>query len=154
MPNRFPITRRRRSPNLQQQIIKDRANITTGTAPGLINQFTEIAKEVGSVILKLLILDFYGETTAADSLNLVRCVLLSKPISEGVPVSTDLDDPRYVIASYAVGVAGAGNIEGYHWRQNLRILVPAGNNVYVCCQSDAGVTIACAFDLRLFWQST
>ena len=136
-------------------MISDKANITSGSALGLINQFTEIAKEVGDVVLKLIILDLYGLTTVATTLAILRCALFSKPIgvASGVPTSSDMSDPRYVVSRYGVGVAAGAQVMGYHWRQPLKIMVPAGNQVHIACQQDSSQTVAAAFDVRLFWQS-
>ena len=144
---------RGRSPNLQQQILHDTANISTGTAPGLINQVTEIAKEVGDVIIRLLILDLIGVSSGSTALDMVRCAVLSKPRSEGVPIAADMDDPKYIIARYG-GHSGITSAPfHYHWRQNMGIKVPSTNDVYIACQSDNDGTVRMGFDIRIFWQS-
>ena len=153
LPNRF-VSQRRRSPNLQQEIIRDQANITTGLTPGLINQFLDIVKEVGDVVLRLLIVDLFGAVTGTSEVSQILCFLLSKPDALGTPTSTDLDDPKKVVASYGIPTGLPNSAVGYHWRQPLKIKVPAVNDLYILMQNTTGQTVRCGFHVRLFWQST
>ena len=143
---------RSRSPNLQQEIINDDASVAA-LGVGLTNLLLEIAKEVGDVIIRLIILDYWGSATSGVAPSLCQCALISKPISEGVPVSNDFSDPRYVIASYSGGVRQTDVFFGYHWRQNMGIKVPAGNNVYMSVLNRTGIQCQVAYMVRLFWQS-
>ena len=144
----------RRSPNLQQEIIEDSGNIT-GVPPqvGLTNKILDIAKEVGDVILRLIIIDFFGENTVTEAAELCQCAVISKPISEGVPSNGDWTDERYVVSEYATQVGPASVLSSYHWRQNLGIKVPAGNDVYIQCRKKSVNPVRCGFYIRLFWQS-
>ena len=150
-----PFRRVRRSPNLQQEIIHDSASITgaSGFEVGLTNKILEIAKEVGDIILRLIIIDLVGSNDTNAGSNILQCNLISKPKSEGVPVDADFDDAKYTVSSYAVAVDQASVVDKIHWRQNLSIKVPAGNDVYLSCRKFNQVTVTCAFYVRLFWQS-
>ena len=90
---------RNRSPNLQQEILADDASIGA-LGVGLTNLILDIAKEVGDVILRLIILDYWGRPTATGNTGICQCAVISKPKSEGVPVTNDFSDPRYTVADY------------------------------------------------------
>lgn len=142
----------RRSPNLQQEMLQDAAAVSAGGV-GLTNLLLEIAKEVGDVILRLIILDYAGSATSGVAPDMCECALISKPISEGVPTAGDFDDPRYVVSSYSGAVRQTDVLFGYHWRQNLSIKVPAGNNVYASVLNRTGIQCQVTYRIRLFWQS-
>ena len=142
-----------RSPNLQQEIIQDDAALAA-LSVGMINKVLDIAKEVGAVILRLIIIDLVGQMSVSTTPNFVHCALISKPKSEGVPVANDFFDPKYCVTEYALGLGLTGHNPGYHWRQNLKIMVPAVNDVYLACNNTLGQIATCAYYVRLFWQST
>ena len=154
MPNRFSGRRAFRSPNLQQEILNDSGTISgTGQQTGLINKVLDVAKEVGDVFLKLIILDLIGANITTENPTITSCALLSRPLSEGVPDSSSFDDPKQCVTSYGIGVGAASVINSYHWRQNLRIKVPAGNDLYVACRKESTGSVFCSWRIRLFWQS-
>ena len=140
------------SPNLQHEIVDDDAAIAA-LSVGLTNLILDIAKEVGDIILRLIIVDFAGRANVASTPNFVHCNLISKPKSEGVPVVADFNDPRYTVSSYGVSVGTLNVTDSYHWRQSLKIKVPATNDLYVSCLNRAGGQALCAYQIRLFWQS-
>lgn len=146
---------RRRTPNLQQEILEDSATISgAGEQVGLINKVLDIAKEVGDVILRLIILDIVGANITTENPTLTDCTLISRPQSEGVPDASSFTSPKQCVTSYSIGVGPASVINSYHWRQNLSILVPAGNDLYVACRKQSSGSVFLSWRIRLFWQSS
>ncbi len=92
----------------------------------------------------------------STSMARVRLVVLSKPRSEGVPISVDRDDERYVVHtncsfSYRRDVENQVAMQAEHVNHPMKIKVPLVNDVYVTAYNDETFTQTVSWLLRLFW---
>ena len=86
----------------------------------------------------------------------VRLCVISKPRSEGIPISVDFDDERYVIHTNCAfgGRIDASNqswSQAEHDNHPMKIRVPLTNDVYVGIRNDEVFTMVMSWVLRLFW---
>ena len=147
--------RRVSSGGLRNQILIAHTALNSNT----VNQqeFTEFGHRSNDVVLRRFDLDFAITTPNINDDQVCDVSLITKPLSEGVPVTADLVNERYAVEPHrcmtgTLSGTGATDIDRIHMSRNLKIKVPMTNNVYIMVHNATGVTIAFAYLIRLFWK--
>ena len=143
---------RQRGSLISQIIVDGVTSIGIGTTQA---KFTEMDHRSSDIVLKKCVLDFSVACTGTSTIGLARCNVVSKPISEGIPVAADLDDERYSVHQCAVLVkADANGVQelpgDYHVSHPMKILVPRDHDVYVVVEA-INAAIQFFYVIRLFW---
>ncbi len=151
----MPVRKRYRSTGaLVSQIIKDDANLTTGGVTS--SKFTDFEHRSSRLVFKKININF--GFFSGDVIGVAQqcdIAIIAKPISEGVPVSDDFDNPKYTKWSrecFAVRKDADGwNIPDYqHWLEILKIVVELGWDIYVSVRNLGSSTNPFMYWLQLF----
>ena len=151
----MPTRRRYRSTGaLISQLVEQ--DTTLGINTLIAEAFDDFLHRSSKMVLKKLDVNL-GMHAVSTSANLQRArfAILSKPISEGNPVTGDFDNEKYnkwQRQCYAFTDSGSGLIQDdyVHIEDILKIVIDIGWNVFFAVLNEGLNTIAVAFALRLF----
>ena len=149
-----PRRRYRSSGALISQLLEQ--DTTLGVSTSIVETFDEFLHRSSKMVLKKLDISI-GCHVIQSSLNLQRArfCIIAKPISEGVPVSVDLDNEKYnkwqrQCYAYLDSSNNMVQDDYLHIEEILKIVIDIGWNLFFFIVNEGLNTIAIAFAARLF----
>ena len=128
---------------------------TLGVSTSISDPFDDFLHRSSKMVLKKLDISLAcGGTSDSGNLLRARFAVIAKPISEGVPVTVDLDNEKYnkwQRQCYAFKESGGKYFPDFlHVVETLKIVVDIGWNLFMFIVNEGLNTVAVAYALRLF----
>ena len=146
--------RYRSSGSLISQLLEQ--DTTLGVSTSIVETFDQFQHRSSKMVLKKLDVSLACmAATTSTNLQRARFAIIAKPISEGVPVTVDLDNEKYnkwQRQCYALRVDSNNQVQAdfLHVEEILKIVVELGWNLFMFIVNEGLNTIAVAFAARLF----
>ena len=142
--------------SLVSQILTDKSTLTSGQIKSIA--YDEALHRSSDLVLTKACCDYLFSGTV-NSATMVTCEfgVITKPISEGVPVAGDLTNEKYMIGKThkrcnAVWNTSGIQIDALHFEVNLKIKIPLDWQIFQVVANDTdALTNAFAYLVRLFW---
>ena len=129
---------------------------TLGVSTSISDPFDDFLHRSSKMVLKKLDISIAcGTATTSQNLQRGRFAIIAKPISEGVPVTIDLDNEKYnkwqrQCYSYRDDGNNVVFHDYLHIEEILKIVVDVGWNLFMFIVNEGLNSIAVAYALRLF----
>ena len=148
-----PRKRYRSSGALVSQIVETDATLTSGGV--LIVKFTDFEHRSGKLVMKKIQADLGYASGSTGALQECTFAVIAKPISEGVPVTSDFINEKYVKwhrQCYATrdDTNNWNQVDLLHVQEILKVVVELGWDLYFAVLNGVGTTNFVVSMVRLF----